>query len=330
MPPVDGAMVPVDRAATDGGLGREAHRNTIANQAKETGSGQQRLDPSMTFEITRLDDAPLHEDYRGAASLLGKARTAYDRERPQALRLKFNSKLIRAGDWMVWAEDASTLEWLTRFFQSQEFSQQYKAILMVNRGEMIKYKVKVLAPDSTTDFDPLLAHLFDELGCFGYVRFTNETRWYKDPAVNEKYQQAVKKRKSSQFKDKGAEYDKFIWIKMSVEAHNILQENLDKLNYYYGVTKMSLEKMADKMDKQDGQSNTGSATGANSVALTARDREREEHNQGNVGANETVDGRTRPGEDLTDLEDMEQDVNELRNQERINQLPPSTTTTRGE
>ena len=54
----------------------------------------------------------------------------------------------------------------------------------------------------------LLAHLFEDLGCFGYVRFTNETKWYKDPAINERYMTAVKKKKTSQFQDEGAEYDK--------------------------------------------------------------------------------------------------------------------------
>ena len=124
---------------------------------------------------------------------------------------------------------------------------------MCDRGETVKYKVKVPAPDSTTDFDTLLSHLFEELGCFGYVRFTNETRWYRDPKVNERYQHAIKKKKVSQFKDDGEEYDKFIWIKLSLDAHEILSNNMDKLNYYYGVTKMTVEIPQDRGDKRNSQ-----------------------------------------------------------------------------
>ena len=58
----------------DVGAEREAHRQAIADQNKQQNNKQQRLDPEMTFEVTFLDESPLHEYYREAAALLGAAR----------------------------------------------------------------------------------------------------------------------------------------------------------------------------------------------------------------------------------------------------------------
>ena len=309
----------VDAAAADGGRGREEHRRALASQNKEDRPQQPRLVPELTFEVTHLDDGPLYDDYKEAADLLCKARMAFDKTKPQAQRLKFNSKRIRSGDWLVWAEDEDTLEWLKRFFSDRSFSTHFKATLMSERGETVKYKVKVLAPDSARPFDELLSHLFDELGCFGYVRFTNETKWYKDPTVNERYMTAVKKKKSSQFKDGGAEFDKFIWIKMSLDAHEFLEANLHRLNYHFGVTKMSIERPPDRGDKRDNQGQVVQAdqvaTGVNQSPLGQRqdrgpgDQEQGERGQdppvgvppGNDGQNE----QEREADEIMDAEDNE-------------------------
>ena len=282
----------------------------------------------MTFEVTYPDNGPLFDEYREAALLLGNARKIYDKNRPQVDRLKFNSKRIRAGDWLVWAENEPTKEWLTIFFTSPDFIEFYKATLMSDRGQMVKYKVKVPAPDSTTDFDLLLAHLFDELGCFGYVRFTNETRWYKDPKVNEKYNTAIKKKKVSQFKDDDAEYDKFIWIKMSTDASRFLDDNLDKLNYHYGVTKMILEKVPDRGEKRDNQGQVlaiqgGSGGNVEPLGLRAITGPQRPENENMNGQNEVRNDNTnRNTDEASDYDELMELEAANAAERRVDQVPP--------
>ena len=309
--------------------------------AQNNTNKQPRLDPEMTFEVTFLDEGPLFDDYREAAMILAKARKVYDKTRPQSERLKFNSKKIRAGDWLVWAENDRTKDWLTEFFSTPDFSQSYKATLMASRGLMVKYKVKVPAPDSTTDFDPLLSHLFDELGCFGYVRFTNETRWYKDPKVNERYTAAIKKKKVSQFKDNDEEYDKFIWIKMSVEASRILEDNLDRLNYHYGVTKMTLERVPDRGEKRDSQgqvilAGTGGnmeplGTGRTSLRQQPGGAEGQDDLQRNREHGQRPQSDDKDKDEATDYDEMmEMEANNAEARGRVDGVAPGAGTNRGE
>ena len=260
-----------------------------------------------------------------AAMILAKARKVYDKTRPQSERLKFNSKKIRAGDWLVWAENDRTKDWLSDFFSTPDFSEFYKATLMASRGLMVKYKIKVPAPDSTTDFDPLLSHLFDELGCFGYVRFTNETRWYKDPKVNERYTAAIKKKKVSQFKDNDEEYDKFIWIKMSVEASRILEDNLDRLNYHYGVTKMTLERVPDRGEKRDNQGQVILAgTGGNMEPLG-----RPPQRQQSGGGAEGQDDHDRNREQAQRPQDVDKDNDEATDYDEMMEMEANNAGTSG-
>ena len=262
---------PAPDEVSDVGLARELHRRRIADKEPVNANKNQqpKLVPEMTFEVTYHNDAALFDDYIEVANMLSEAKRAEDSGRTLANKLKINSKKIRCGDWLVWANDESTRDWLAGFFMTEEFTKTYKATLMADRGEMVKYKIRVQAPDSTHDFADILGTLFEGLGDFGYRRFVNETRWYKDPKVNDKYQAAVKKKKTSQFKDGGSEYDKLIWIKMSLSAHELLQENWDKLNVWYGLNPLTIERPADRGDKRDSKGQQVSS-GSNAVDVAPR------------------------------------------------------------
>ena len=185
---------------------------------------------------------PVSEEYIEAAMLLSDAREAYDNSCTDGNYLKFDSRyLARAGDWLVWAENTSTRDWLKEFFMSDTFASKYRAALISDRGDLVRYTVKVQCPDSFRENKTILNHLFSAMGNIGYRRLSDEIRWYADPTVQKSYTQAKKNRKKFNPPSARAPYDKMFWVKVSQSGHRTIQENPDKLRLGFGSGKLKFE-----------------------------------------------------------------------------------------
>ena len=243
---------------TEQGRQREAHRiqlleanNPIESQSKGKKAQKERVPPERTFEITRSDMTPVDQDYLIPAGMLAKARRTEDVRRRQEKipRLKLDSRLLRTGDWIVMAKDEDTKLWLSGFFNSDEFLENFKATIVADQANL-KYAVRVHPPDSS-EFtnEEILTHMFQDFENIGYVRVINESRSYKDKngEVNKEYHKAIKKKLD--FDDGGCPYIKTVWIRMSEDAQRQILENPDLLDLGIGSTEIELEKAKDKSKK---------------------------------------------------------------------------------
>ena len=197
------ALVNEDGTTTQG-RDREAHRQRIAELEKQNPApvNAKKNTPNQapdthTFEVTKLDYTPVGNDFMKAATLLSEEKRRQDArfENDQIPKiLKINSRSIRTGDWLVWAEDDYTLCWLKEFFAYEGFAQQFRATLIADRGQLVKYKIKVQAPESLKSKEELAEYIFRGVPPLGYVRFADESRRYKNQEVNEAYYKAQKKK----------------------------------------------------------------------------------------------------------------------------------------
>ena len=257
---------PRDEDITSQGLDREAHRRLLearnpVPELQKKKKEKERTPPDFTYEITRADCTPLWEDYMEIASMLARARRAEDKKRADENKpnLKFDSKSLRSGDWIILAKNLDTKVWLGRFFNADGFEQKYRATLMSDQENYIKYALRVNPPDSTEPNQDILDHLFQRFSNIGYVRIVNDSRNYRDRdggnETNKAYHKALKKRVD--FDDKGTPYIKTIWLKMSPEANDLIMSRWEDLNFWFGVTEMELERAKDKKKPEKSQ---GSAT----------------------------------------------------------------------
>ena len=263
------------------GEDREAYRRRLEEnnpvsvpEAKKT--VKERVPPERTFELTRMDSTPLHDDWLIPAELLSKARRAEDKIRRShgKQRLKLDSRKLRTGDWIVMAMNDDTKSWLSELFCTEDFDGKFR-ITLVSEHADIKYALKVHPPDSKEDNELLLTHLFQDLPDLGYVRIINDSRNYRDRdgETNKAYHKSLKKRVP--FDDKGVPYIKTIWIRMSQEAHDYITEHWDDLDFGYGAVEMELERVKEKKKKQKKKSQ-GDAS-----------QEGKENDQGNENGNES-------------------------------------------
>ena len=116
----------------------------------------------MTYKITLPNFSPVQDRYRKAAKLLKKARTEY--EDSGVASLKFSSRTLRSGDWIVWAEDRATLEWLGQFFLAPSFTGSFRATLVSERGPLLRYAVKVQGMDAEDPNQTIVDSLFRDTG----------------------------------------------------------------------------------------------------------------------------------------------------------------------
>ena len=248
---------------TEQGRQREAYRqmleanNPVASPNKNKKSQKERVPPERTFEITFRNWDPVHDEYLIPAGLLAKARKAEDRQRrlTGAEKLKLDSRLLRSGDWIVMARNDNTKEWLSEFFERQEFLNDFRATIMSMQTNL-KYAVRVHPPDSAENTnEEVLSHLFQDYDDLGYVRIVNESRSYKDKdgEINKAYHKALKKR--IDFDDKGTPFIKTIWIRMSAEAEERIKAEPDLLDLGIGATELEFEKAKEKQTKKKGNSN---------------------------------------------------------------------------
>ena len=245
---------PEQGESTTQGRSRDAHRarinrldlnNPLSSSLPSSSQRKQpdRAPPEMTFEITRLDFSPLGDLYKDAAHLLGTARRAEDQLRPVGWSLKFNSRKLRSGDWIVWALDQGTLAWLESFFNSENFAPYYKATIVASRGQLVKYSVGITAPDSMVyNYEEVLTELFKDIPQMGYVRFFDEQKRYKDEE-DIKGQKEAKKNKE-EFEGTG-DYDKMIWVRMSQSAHQVVMRNEHLLGIWMGVGCLDVTRLTD-------------------------------------------------------------------------------------
>ena len=193
-----------------------------------------------TYEVTNLDFSPIGQDCKHAAKILAKARTRYENDVSEDDYLHFSSRLLRSGDWIVWAEDQYTRDWLGISLLQRDFSLKYRATLLSVRGALVRYTVKVSWPDSEDPNEPIIDHLFSNLGNLGYIRLSDEIRWYADPTIQKSYTQS-KKNKKKYSPPADAMYDKMFWLKVSPAVHRIVQDNLNRLRTGYGVGTLKVE-----------------------------------------------------------------------------------------
>ena len=194
----------------------------------------------FTFEITTIDYRPIGPEFKGAARLLAKARNAHDDNVEEDKYLKFDSRHLRSGDWIVWAEDLETRNWLCSFFLTDDFINDYRATLISERGELIRYTVKVSWPDSEDDNAVIFNHVLYNIGNPGYFRLSDEIKWYSDPQIQKAHAQA-KKNKKKYSPPPNSMFDKMFWVKVSPAVHKILQENWNRLRLGYGAGKLKME-----------------------------------------------------------------------------------------
>ena len=90
---------------------------------------KERTPDNFTFEITNLDWSPLEDDFLAPAELLAKERRLVDKERKRAgLKvMRFDSKKLNSGDWIVLAKNEETKEWLSTFFNKESFASKFRA-----------------------------------------------------------------------------------------------------------------------------------------------------------------------------------------------------------
>ena len=234
---------------TPQGLEREAQmRKRIAeieknnpvniNQNKDV---KKQAPDNYTFEVTNPDLTPVNERYRIAGKMLKRARMEYDEDRDGLDNLKFSSRTLRSGDWIVWAENESTLAWLKDFFSSSEFNNEFRATLVSDRGPLVRYAIKVQgAEDASEENQKIVDHMFKATGYPGYFRISDELRWYADPAVQKAYTAAKKNRKKYN-PPADAEFDKMFFLKVSKHAHMIMRDNWDRIRFHFGLGKLKVE-----------------------------------------------------------------------------------------
>ena len=268
---------------TSQGLERERHRRMLEmyNPVPELPAKKkekERTPDDCTFEITNLDWSPLEEDFLAPAEMLAKERRIADKERKRrGLRvMRFDSKKLNSGDWIVLAKNEETKEWLASFFATESFSARFRATLVSDQSEYVKYALKVGIYDSKVDSKVLLDHLFEDIYDLGYWRVINETRNYKDKdgEINKAYHKALKKR--IDFDDKGTPYVKTIWLRFSPETEKAILDNWEDLNFWYGVNEMELEKVKDKKkgkqaSEQPGEQRSSAANQNVNMELSSED-----------------------------------------------------------
>ena len=251
---------------TPQGADREAYRRLLEENnpvsIPEKKPTKERVPPERTFEVTKLDMSPLNDDWLIPAEILSRERREEDKKRRanKSPRLKLDSRKLRTGDWIVMAMNEDTKSWLIDLFNSALFTEDFKVTLVSDQAD-IKYALKVQPPDSKEDNEVLLEHLFQDLPDIGYVRIINDSRNYrdKDGETNKAYHKSIKKR--TPFDDKGVPYIKTIWLRLSQEAHDYVQEHWDDLDFGYGAVEMELERVKDKKKKEKKKSTGASDNG---------------------------------------------------------------------
>ena len=209
--------------------------------AKPKGRDQKKNAPDdHTFEVTTIDYKPLGVNSKAAAKMLAKARKLHDDNTSEDGYLKLDSRLLRSGDWLVWAEDLATRDWLAGFFLSDDFINDFRATLISDRGTLVRYTVKVAWPDSEDDNEEILDSILYNIGNPGYVRLSDELKWFSDPSI-QKAQVAARKNKKTFTPPKDAMFDKMFWVKVSPDVHRILQDNWSRLRVGYGAGKLKIE-----------------------------------------------------------------------------------------
>ena len=252
-----------DVEITAEGLAREEHRrllelnNPVPEPPKK--KVKERIPDDYTFEITYPDMEPIHDDFMIAADLLGEARMTADRARNKnrargspKITLKIDSRKLRCGDWLVMAEDDFTKDWLTNYFQTEEFCSKFKATLASERGDDYKYSVKIQPPDSRTSNDELMEYILEDVPDHGYIRINKESRFYKDKDnsgnTNKAYYKSLKK--GTPFDDGGVPYVKTLWLRMNAQAHELFQADPTELNIYFRSGKIDIDQVKDKKKKK--------------------------------------------------------------------------------
>ena len=202
-----------------------------------------KADPSMTFEVYYRDYSALGDDFVDAARLLARARREEDEQRELGRGLKLDSRSIWTGDWIVFAENEDTKAWLYEFFDSDDFIQEFRAVLVSSRGQLVKYSIEVQYPDSLDENLTIMKHVLNRFRDIGYVRYADEKRKFKCKETQSNYDTIKSTEKKEQFFARGVSFIKFIYFKMSMSAHLIFQEEQEKVNVDYGVRKLKIRRL---------------------------------------------------------------------------------------
>ena len=178
--------------------------------APQNKQNKKKAPDNLTYEVTNLDFTALGDDFLEAAELVSLARTEYDMNQEEGEHLRFDSKLLRSGDWMIWTENEYTRDWFKGFFATAPFCNRFRGTLISDRGNLIRYAFKVQHPDSIKDNQLIVDHVTRRLGKFGYLRISDEIRWYEDQTVQKAYTSAKKNRKKYTPPER-ARYDKMFF-----------------------------------------------------------------------------------------------------------------------
>ena len=203
----------------------------------------------MTFEITRLDYSPLEKYMVDAAAFLLDGKRVEIRKRKEHCRLsgskfvnlKFDSRMTRNGDWILWAEDQQTKTWLMEFFQG-DFSDYYRAMLVSERV-IVKYGIRAQFPDSKNHTEAeIINFVMDTNRVPGWVRHHATTIRYKNPDLDKAFRQAVKNKKQDSFDDEDNEFTKLVMVKVCPIAHEFLAVNIDGPDFdlFLGVNRLQI------------------------------------------------------------------------------------------
>ena len=195
--------------------------------------------------FTKLDFKPIGSDSKRAARLLAKARKAHNNNAAEDDILNFDSRHLSGGDWLVWAESVETRDWLSSFFLTDDFINEFRATLISDRGVLVRYTIKVSWPDSEDDNQEIVDSILFNIGHPGYIRLSDEIiKWYSDPAI-QKAHVAAKKNKRNYIAPPptpaDSMYDKMFWIKVSPDVHRMFQDNWHRLRLGYGSGKLKME-----------------------------------------------------------------------------------------
>ena len=219
--------------------------NTVAKK-----QATNRAPDDSTFEITRLDSSPLNNYFKDAAGMLAEARRYEDDGKPPQQRLKFDSRRTRSQDWIVWTLCPRTKEWLRSFF-SGFFSTQFKVTVVSERGEIFKYGLRAMYPDSLKSEGEIMDFFMEANRVPGWVRHHATTIRYKNPDVDRAYKKAVKDGKIKNFDDDEEEFTKLVMIKVDEQAHAFLDTNMDELALGIGAMDLQIFRIKSNKEKEE-------------------------------------------------------------------------------
>ena len=250
--------------ATSQGRDRERHRRELAQAVARIEQNNPSSEPvkkdesnrapdNRTFEIQQLDSSPLGTRFREAAALLTAARREHDGGKLPKDRLRFDSRKTRSQDWIIWTLCDRTMEWLTSFLYG-DFSQNFKPVLVSDRGPVYKYGIRATYPDSVNFSDEEVIDQVVEVNKVpGWKRYHGTTIRYKDNALDRAYKQATKDNKVNSFLANTTEDDEFsklVMIRVDQDGHEYMEANLKSFSLGLGVMDLQVFRIKSNQEKE--------------------------------------------------------------------------------